>query len=61
MSGLSHEDYKLNHLLPPRKMRVVSRNTRCKKECFYNYPAKTNRFKNGPILDAVNIFNKSHK
>ena len=61
VNELSREDHKLNHLPPSRKMRVTSRNTRSKKECFYNYPAKTNRFKSSPILYAVNIFNKSHK
>ena len=61
VNELSHEDHKLNHLPPSRKMRITSRNTRSNKECFYNYPAKTNRFKSSPILYAVNIFNKSPK
>lgn len=61
MKNLSHEGHKLNHLLPPRKSQVARRNTRSNNDCSHNFYSKTSRFKNSPILYAVNIFNNSQK
>ena len=57
ISDMTEEDHKLNHLLPPKRSEVTERNTRGNKNCLYNFFSRTNRFKNSPLLHAINIFN----
>ena len=52
---MTREDHKLNHLLPPKRPEVTERNTslRANKNCFYNFFSRTNRFRNSPLLHAM--------
>ena len=57
ISDMTREDHKLNHLLPPKRSAVTERNTRVNKNCFYNFFSRTNRFRNSPLLHAIDVFN----
>ena len=57
ISDMTSEDHKLNHLLPPKRSEVTERNTRANKNWYYNFFSRTNRFRNSPLLHAIDVFN----
>ena len=57
ISHMTREDHKLNHFLPPKRSEVTERNARANKNSFYNFFSRTNRFRNSPLLHAIDVFN----
>ena len=56
MSGPSH---KLNYLLPEKVRDVRHRGTRYNGNNFYNFRCRTERFKNSPLVLAIDKYNSS--
>lgn len=56
---MSSPSHKLHHLLPDRVNDVRQRTTRYDGNKFYNFKYRTDRFKNSPLVYAINSYNSN--
>jgi hypothetical protein len=59
VSNISHPEHRLHYLLPNRVRDTRQRETRSDGNKYYNFKARTERFKNSPLVKAIKCYNSS--
>lgn len=57
VTKLSSPEHRLHHLLPERVGEIRQRETRSNVDINYNFEYTTERFKNSPLVYAINSYN----
>ena len=59
IKNMSSPSHKLHYLLPEKVGNIRNRETRSNRNKFYNFKSRTDRFKNSPLVYAIDKYNNN--
>jgi hypothetical protein len=59
IANMSSPEHRIHNLLPDRVRDTRQRETRSNPNMYYNFKFRTERFKNSPLVYAINCYNSS--